>query len=260
MKSELPQPTLSKSLYHFSVDDVLDSLLEASKEKSIFDHWFFKYFKSLHDELGFNLDLYLFYEKEIDGKKYTLKDINESIKKELKENAWIRFGPHALNYETAPYNQSIEDLINTFDLIYTQIERFAGKKAFSHYVRLHFYSEMHELADYFKKFGVKALFSTEKEPVSYRLPESVKKILSELGQVEYEGISFIRTMFRTEYLVDDKVPLKKLKVKFDEKIEKNQLIVFYVHELELKRKSVQGLTTKLIRYVVSKKCVPFNGI
>lgn len=260
MKLILPAPAKTNPLYHLSVDDVFDSLIEISLTgESLFDHWFFKYFQTLHNKFGTELDLYLFFQKRINNKLYTLKDVDDRVKSELHENQWIRFGPHALNYDTAPYNQSARELISTFDMIYQEIERFAGKNMFSSYVRLHFYSEMFELSSYFKKKGVKALFSTDRPVISYRLPEKEKELLESFGSVKYKGINFVRTLFRTEYLVDDKVNLPALFNKFDQMINQEKLIVFYAHETELKRKSVQNLTSKLVKYINSKQGKPFNS-
>ena len=47
--------------------------------------------------------VYLFYQKKINGKLRTLKEIRD-IKSQLKEG-WLYFNIHGLDYDTPPYSQ-----------------------------------------------------------------------------------------------------------------------------------------------------------
>src|SRR3989344_6053267 len=106
---------ISKNSYHFSVDDVFDSLIEVSDKKiPLFDQPFFKFLQNIHEEFDANIGLYLFYQKKIKDNHRTLKDVT-NLKSLLKKEDWLFFAPHALEYETPPYAQSIDEQIDTFE-------------------------------------------------------------------------------------------------------------------------------------------------
>jgi len=78
---------LKKPFYHFSVDDVFNALIEISDRKiDVFEHPFFAFLKELHDEFDTNIDLYVFFQRKINGKLRTLRDVSGSIKQELINN------------------------------------------------------------------------------------------------------------------------------------------------------------------------------
>ena len=175
MKQPLPSVNLlgpnfqNKPYYHFSVDDVFDSLIEITRnEAPLFSHPFFALMKEFHDECGAQVDLELFWEREIDGVLYTLSDVRDLTEEIHASGSWLRFGPHAHSYMLAPFEQTPDEQMAVFDKIYEQISRFAGKELYAQWVRLHYYSESYELADYFSKYGVTALFSTDREVGSHR--------------------------------------------------------------------------------------------
>lgn len=245
-----------KPFYHFSVDDCFQSLIEVSdKNIPLFDHPFFKFLKELHDIYGTNIDLYLFYEVTTSGATRTLKDVSSGLKKYFEENPWIRFGPHALNDATRPHTQTPEEQTKTFDLIYQEIDRFAGRDKRSALVRLHYFSESVELAGYFKKNGVEAIFTTDKDAISYRLPEEIKKILEERGIAEYNGINFIRTNFRAEDFVDDNIKIPDLAKTISALVEKQGFVSILTHEYELLRDEVKEASMDFIHYASSKNIV-----
>src|SRR3989344_5976442 len=241
-----------KPFYHFSVDDVIQSLIEVSDKKiPLYDHSFFKFLKKLHDTYKTNIDLYLFYEATVDGTVRTLKDVSSDLKKIFQENSWIRFGPHALNDATKPHTQTPEEQIKTFNLIYQEIDRFAGKERRSHLVRLHYFSESYELADFFKEHGVEALFTTDKDAISWRMPDDVKKSLKETGVTEYNGINFIRTNFRSENLIGR----TNTESTIDAFLKTQGFVSILTHEYEVPRDEVKKATEEFIRYMVSKKAL-----
>lgn len=255
------EDVFKKEWFHFSIDDVFDALIEVTEENiSLFDHPFFSLLKEMHDRYGINIGLHLFYQKEINGKLKTLSDIRD-LKKELCDaGGWIYFGPHALDYETAPFNQTPEDQMNVFDNTYFEIDRFAGKNFYTRFVRLHFYSESYELANYFKKRGVVALFSTDRSVGSHRMPENVKDILNTQGLANYGGIHFIRTQFRVEFFADDNYNSSTIENLFKDSIKKYGYIVLYTHEYEFKKENVRETLRKSFEILSKLSILSLNKV
>ena len=111
--------------YHFSVDDVFDSLIEVTDRGILlYEHPFFAMLWEMWQKHGLITGLHLFYQKELDGRLRTLKDVRD-ISEELR-CGWLMFGPHALDPLTPPYSQSVEEQKIVFDNTYQQIKRFAG--------------------------------------------------------------------------------------------------------------------------------------
>ena len=196
--------------------------------------------KEVHDVYGAQIDLELFWEGEIDGTAYTLRDVR-NLSQEIEEHGqWLRFGPHAQNYTAAPFEQDPEEQKNVFNNIYAEIDRFAGKEYYAKWVRLHYYSESFELASFFKNKGVTALFSTDRDVGSHRMPGDVAKELLEKGCAQYQGMNFIRTQYRVEVFTNNRSSDEDLRRMFLEALEKYGYIVFYSHEYEFTRSEVRS--------------------
>lgn len=224
---------IPKKTYHFSVDDVFDSLAELTDKKiNLFEQPFFAFLLKLHQVFGVNVGLHLFYQKKINGTLRTLKDVPD-LKNQLKKENWLFFGPHALDYDTPPYAQSISQQVKTFDKIYKQIDRFAGIKKYTRYVRLQYYSESFELKNYFRKKGVEALFTTDRTVGSHRMPKTVNKKLLANGYAKYKGMNFIRTQFRVEFFAKERIKEKTIFNSIKKMLAKYGFIVFYTHEVDM---------------------------
>ena len=134
--------------FHFSVDDVFESLIDISDSKTkLIDHWFFSQLFFLWKKFKIKSAVYLFYEGNILNKKRSLKEVR-NLKKELKGN-WLYFGPHALNHDSPPHKYEPKVQKEHFQKIYSEIIRFAGRKYIAKKIRLHEYSESYELANFF---------------------------------------------------------------------------------------------------------------
>ena len=243
-----------KTFYHFSVDDIIESLIEITDRKiGVFEHPLFLFLKELHDEFNINVDLYLFFQKEIDGKLRTLSEVSSSLKETLENNPWIRFGPHGLQYETMPYAQTPREQIEIFDKIYKEIYRFAGGKNLSKWVRLHNFSESYELKEYFLKFGVEALFTTDKDWITTRMPDTANKSLKSNGFAEHKGFKFIRSHIRTENLANDEVQEEERIRLIKHYLDEQNHFCFFTHEYELVRNDVKHITKELIKELHNRK-------
>ena len=236
MRKIIPRP----NSYNFSVDDVFESLIEVTDKKlSLFDQSFFKFIKGLHNKFNADIHCYLFYRGVINGKLRSLQEVPSDIKNIIRENSWLRFGPHSLDYNTAPYAERPEKMMETFDKIYSEIYRFAGNEHVSEFARLHYFSELYELADYFESKGVKALFSTDKDILTHRMPKSIKKSLSSQGVGQYKGMNFIRTHFRIEYFITDYKSDKARKTYLKNLLDTFGFIIFFTHECDISNPKVR---------------------
>lgn len=238
--------------YHFSVDDVFDSLIEITDRKiPLLEHPQFALLYEMHKKYGTYIGLNLFFQKKIDGKMRTLSEVRD-LQQELHASGdWLKFGPHALEFETAPYDQEPEAQVEVFDRIYTEIDRFAGKESYAQWVRLHYYSESYELAEYFNLRGVQALFSTDRPAGSHRMPEEIKIELNTRGHATYKDMNFIRTQFRIEFFVDSHLDEKGVEELIKSSLDTYGYIILYTHEYEFSRPEICEML-KLVLSVLSK--------
>ena len=226
--------------FHFSVDDVCGALLEASHRGSDpFAHRFFAFLKHLHDSSGTGIDLYCFYQTQIDGCTRSLAEVPDSFREAFHVHDWLRFGPHALDYASAPYADTPERQREMCDLTYREIDRFAGRTSRSKWVRLHYFSESFELADYFHEQGVGALLTTDKPETSHRLPPEETDVLRTRGTVSYRGMTFVTSHFRLENLIPANPSGPSVAEAADRAIASHGFVTCLTHEYELARAAVR---------------------
>lgn len=223
--------------FHFSVDDVLKSLIEITDQNiEIKDHWFFSTLYKIHKKYNLKISLYLFYQEEINGKTRYLYEVR-NLKKELKEN-WLYFGAHSHSYQKPLHSQSIKNQKKHINNIYKEIIRFAGKNLLASKVRLHQYSECYEISNLLKKYKIKTLFTTDKNIGSHRLNENHKKNLLIKGKTKFRNLNFIRTDFRVENMIKQSKKTNIYNLKNIAK--KRNFLSIYTHEYELKKKIVRS--------------------
>ena len=119
--------------YRFSVDDNSFFLRDiAQKEyKSLFDSWYLKIFRDLHEKYGAKFVLNIYYTTE-DG--FDLPQFPDRYKAEWRDNAnWLSLAFHAYaNKPDRPYqNAPPEKLIADLDKVAEEIRRFAGEETYS---------------------------------------------------------------------------------------------------------------------------------
>ena len=228
--------------YHLSVDDVFVSLAEVvDRDIGLFDHPVFTFLQSIHERFGIDIDLYLFGEGEASGHRRTLGDLAGQLHDELCEVPWIHFGPHALNYETRPYDQTLEELIMTFDSIYEQIDWLSGKTARSRCLRLHYFSECFEAIPYLRSKGIEVLYLTDRPAVSYNLPATQTTLLQESGAVVVDGMSLQRSFPRIESLVTLDLSNLKLATMLRDYVQLYGYVALFTHEINLADAKVRDL-------------------
>ncbi|HMA78755.1 MAG TPA: hypothetical protein VKP88_06540, partial [Candidatus Paceibacterota bacterium] len=219
--------------YHFSIDDVFESLLRVSDQNiPLFDETMFAVLKEAHVDFGCKVDLELFYEKEIDGVRRTLTEVRPIRDEILAAGNWLRFAPHAQSYQVAPYEQTPTELEMVFRKIYDEIDRFAGNDMYATWARLHYYSEMYELAELFHQKRVTALFTTDNPKGSHRMDEAVGEQLVTTGEAHANDLHFIRTHYRLENFANARLDERALHALFVDSLQTYGYVIFYTHEYE----------------------------
>ena len=244
---------LKRPFYHFSIDDVIDSLIEVSDSSDdLFSHYFFQFLDNIHKKYNTNIDLYCFYQKIINNNMRTLNDISEKYKEIFVNNPWLRFGPHALDYDSPPYDQTPQQQIQIYDLIYDEIKRFSGNISKCELLRLHFFTESYELSSYFKTKNVHSLFTTDKPAIAYRLNDDIKSELDLKGIVKFNEIQFIRSHFRIETLVNENFSESKISELIDNCLFNHGFVSFLTHERELINPKIQQTIEFVLDYLNKK--------
>lgn len=230
-----------RPFYHFSIDDGFESLIESTDLAiPLLEHPYIRFLNDLNRAHALQVGLHLFFEKHTtDGKLRTLQDVRSLANELADAGAWLRFGPHALNPPTHPHSQSPNEQSKVFDRIYAEIDRIAGPNSYSQCIRLHYYSESFELADYFSSRGVRALFSTDRPAGSYRMPAEIIRSLSERGAATYAGMSFVRTQYRVEFFANERLTPFEISKLFKAALGQYGFVILYTHEYELARDDVQ---------------------
>ena len=234
--------------YHFSIDDVLDCLLEVSRgSQSLFDYPFFSFLQQLNREFGASCDLYLFGRQSNEVGAPGLAMVPDHLQPELAAADWLRFGPHALERATPPHAQSVDEVRRTCEEIYRHILRFAGRGSLARWLRFHYFSECYEQAEWLRSYGVSTLLTTDKPACSYRLPWTNTEQLRNLGRTQYNGLNFVRSHIRTENLID--CYGRELDDELDRLVGNAECAVIFTHEYELEREEVRMATRRVLDWV-----------
>ncbi|MFO0749878.1 MAG: hypothetical protein U1F43_30035 [Myxococcota bacterium] len=236
----------SEPWVHFSVDDVFDALVEAGALGSVFEHPFFALLAEAHARFGTRTDLYLFQAGDVGGARRTLADVPSRLRAELEPLEWLRFGPHALDAATPPYTQRVADQEAVFGATFAEIDRFAGRARRSAAVRLHYFSEAYEAAPHLLAEGVRTLFLTDRDAVSYRLPSEARARLAETGRVEHAGLELLRSHAR----VEDLDPA--IEVRADDALARHGYFALFTHERELARPEVRAHLFRTLEHLARR--------
>lgn len=219
-----------KDKFHFSIDDVFHSFMDLEFQKiKIHDHFILGRLFKNYETKGLVSSLYCFNQKKIGNRLLKLNNIlNPNILQ--KEHKWIKFGYHAKNFDTAPYNMEVNHLKRDFNKFYKFLNY---KKIFSQYLRFHYYSEMFELHQELSNKNIKGLFITDKSKMAYRIDKQGKKNIKDFGYCNYSKVLFIRTQFRIENFSKCNLDRKQIIELFETQLKKYGFIIVYVHEYDL---------------------------
>ena len=115
---------------NFCIDDNIFVFrdIARTRPKSIFDHFYLKSLRVLHEKYGLRLTLNLFYEDLTSG--FTLDQFPDCYRSEWERNAdWLRLAFHArAEFPDRIYqNAEVGTLLHDFDQVNAEIRRFAGE-------------------------------------------------------------------------------------------------------------------------------------
>ena len=146
--------------YNFFIDDNVFFLTDICKDKPrlLFDHFYLKHLKGIHQKYGTKFTLNLFYRN--DHSPFELKDFPDRYKAEWQGNSdWLNLSFHAYSeFPDRPYqNATPEKLAADYDLIHGEIVRFAGEETFQPPIVIHWAMVPPEAFSVLKDRGVKVL-------------------------------------------------------------------------------------------------------
>ncbi|HEX4886161.1 MAG TPA: hypothetical protein VFX05_18605 [Casimicrobiaceae bacterium] len=247
-----PEPFSTRPTYHFSVDDVFGCLIDASDHYAdVFDQPVFRLLKRLYERYGVFTDLYLFREGVVNGRRRTLAEVSARFRPAFQNAEWLRFGPHALDYDVPPYSQTPAAQQQTFEAIYRQIDRFAGPDKTSRWNRLHFFSECYELTPYFRARGSDVLLLTDKPAASYRLAEGQRRRLQNEGRLCVDGLHLLRSHYRFEFFERDRTSEVDIEALLSKTLYDRGYVSVFTHEVDLHRETVRTIAEQALQFVAS---------
>jgi hypothetical protein len=167
----------SEPRYRFAIDDASYFLRDIAQKqyKSLFDCFFLKGLRDLHEQYGTKFCVNIYYVACDDNNApadtdFRLPQFPDRYKSEWNDNAhWLRLAFHAYaNMPPRPYQDAPpEKLAADMDLIAAEVRRFAGERTLAPPPNLHFSMSPHaafkamydrgvrELSGYFRKSGDK---------------------------------------------------------------------------------------------------------
>ena len=218
----------NKPFCHFSVDDVYRIFTNRKTG--------FKFLKSLYEDYGVVTTLNVFSAPQ--GKKI-LPKVKSCA---MKDAPWLRYGPHAPEWEK-PFNTLvIEEQIKEIDHVFEEIDRIAGPDKRAKTARLHMFKGSKEASLHLKKHGVDSLFTQNYHDTrtSYHLPSKSLEHLNNRGFFydKDTGMHFIKTQIGIEFQ-----PQIKKDVEYF--LGKHNFVVF-THEEHLTDKLIQNRIRRVL--------------
>ena len=126
--------------YRFSTDDNIhflhDLAVNSRKYSSIFDNPYLAFWREMHRRYNNKVHLNIFFEEE----EFNLTRMPACFKSQWCENSdWMRLTFHAKSFKPdSPYlNSSHDDVAHDFDMVTSEIIRFAGEELLSPVATIH---------------------------------------------------------------------------------------------------------------------------
>lgn len=239
--------------FHISVDDVFDSLLDVSDwQLTPRRHPFFGFCGELVSQ-GAMVDLYAFGQAfRPDGRMRRLDELTDTAAAALKDLPGIRFGPHALDYATAPHAQPVDALAATMTALLAQISRFSTPEQRARWIRLHYFSECFELAPLWREAGIEALLTTDKDAVTYRLTGKAAEELRTHGRTDLGEIAMIRSHLRLENFVAEAADPPRFLDRIDAMLERFGFVTLFTHEDDIADHRVRTLAMAGVNHLIRR--------
>jgi hypothetical protein len=208
---------------------------------------------ALHAETGAVSDLYVFSKLALaDGRLRRLADVSDRAAAVLVAATAFRWGPHASDYATAPHAQSIDEATATFTALAADIARIAPADRRADWVRLHYFSELYELAPLWQAAGISALMTTDRPALCYRLPDAARASLATTGQAHHAGIDFIASHLRLEFFADDAADPRLFTARMDAAFDRHGFVTVFTHEADLDDPRTRFLAATAFRHAAQR--------
>lgn len=230
---------------HLSIDDVQDCLVELAahpdRYESIYDHYFFRRLKILHDLFGAKFTLYIF---PIDDRVINSKLPKRFIHDFQNSNDWLHFGFHGIKQAFSAIEAGDSAL---FVDAYSKVKQYINHIGASHTqtLRLHYWFATNTEKQYLSSEGITTLLTSEIDSPSYSLPNYVMKRLKS-GAYADSTFRYLRTEIRIEQM--SSTPYIELMRHQD-----NDTLVIYSHEWFLNRINYLRLA-RLVEILTLSKC------
>ncbi len=240
--------------FHFSIDDVFDCVLQLSDwNLSVREQPLLAFLDELHQESGAKTDLYVFSAAALaDGRVRRLADVSDRAVEVLAGAAAFRWGPHARCYATAPHAQAVDDATRTFAELNADIARIASSDRRADWVRLHYFSEVFELAPLWRAAGITALMTTDRPAICYRLPATARASLVATGRAEHNGIGFVTSHLRLEFFAGDAADPARFAARLDSAFDRHGFVTVFTHEADLVDPRIRVLARTAFRHAARR--------
>ena len=132
----------SEKRYRYSIDDCIEVFRDLGQEPdsfpSLFDHWFLGFWKRMHDEYDTRVHINVYY--QVTDATWNTSMLCDRWRDEWEANShWLHLSFHALMdkpdriYRAGTYQR----LANDYDLVMTQVRRFAGEAVTKNVTTVH---------------------------------------------------------------------------------------------------------------------------
>ena len=151
--------------YAVRIDDNCFFLTDLAKEKPrrLFDHFYLKELKRMHETYGSKFILKCFYRNDHDPDKFTLDRLSDTYRGEFEDNAdWLHLAFHAWSeFPDRPYQHcSAERLAHDYDETMRELVRIAGEKSCTPPTNVHWAMLPPDLFHVLRERGLKILTSS----------------------------------------------------------------------------------------------------
>ncbi|MBO5791644.1 MAG: hypothetical protein J6S54_04145 [Lentisphaeria bacterium] len=235
----------------FYIDDHSFLFSDLAKERPAraFEHFYLKELKKLHDKYGLKVILNSFYRN--DHEEFLLKDMPDIWKSEFEDNAhWLKFSLHSYSeFPDRPYaDASRKQFLQDYELLKSEIERFAGPSSFIVPNVLHWANVSPGVADELIKLGSRCYAEAMRTRVMCTPPEE------ELSERERQE------EFRSEVYVSPSAPLAR-HFGFAEEIDyldKHSVVydpglkIFFYHDWIISNLLTSGQIPRLFKQTLAK--------
>lgn len=151
--------------YAVRIDDNCFFFTDLAREKParLFDHFYLKGLKDLHEKYGSKFILKCFFRNDHDPEHFTLDQVPSTYKGEFEDNSdWLHLAFHALSeFPDRPYQHTDEKrLAHDYDQTFEQLVRIAGEKSCTPPTNVHWAMLPPEQFHVMKERGLKILTSS----------------------------------------------------------------------------------------------------